>query len=107
MEENLVLQGNYLEDFNCLKNQCRSKCYLYRELFLTRDQYKAYKKIGIEGIDLASILKPLGKNRTDNRYAKLDFNKSSPIGLKDYMNIINMELGYDYLPDFYKYSPYT
>lgn len=105
MEKDLILKPEYLNEFQCAEHNCADSCYLYREIFLTKSQYEEYKKIEIEGIDFNDIIGKLGKNRTEERYAKVRIRKGLGISIKDYLHMINLELGYEYLPNIYKYSP--
>lgn len=101
MTEDLILKPSYLEKLKENMENYSS----YEETFITKEQYDAYKKIEIEGIDFKSIVGKLGKNRTNDRYAKLRIRKHLNLSEQEYLRMINQELGYGYLPSTYKFSP--
>ncbi|HEY4543928.1 MAG TPA: hypothetical protein VIG40_04710, partial [Tissierellaceae bacterium] len=105
MEDINVMKADYLDKFKCLDRHCPNPCYLNREIFIDNIKYNSYKKLEIDGIRFEDVVGILGKNRTSEKYAKVRIRKWIDISLEQYLRAINLELGFDTLPDEYKFSP--
>lgn len=105
MEENIVLKTGYLDKFKGQEDYFNGNFFLGKELFLNKDQYNQYSRLEIEGIKFEDLVEKLGKKRTDERYAKLRIRKCVDLALNEYLQLINIELGYYALPVEYRMMP--
>lgn len=102
-----VLKPFYYDDFNCIANKCIDSCCIGWTVYINKNTYKKYKKVGgVFGKKLSNSINKIKLNGNDLSYGKIKLkNNICPMMNEEKLCDVYINLGEEYLCDICKLYP--
>lgn len=102
-----VLKPFYYDDFNCIANKCIDSCCIGWNVYINKNTYKKYKKVGgVFGKKLSNSINRIKLNGNDLSYGKIKLkNNICPMMNEEKLCDVYINLGEEYLCDICKLYP--